>query len=64
MPFLLLENIHMLSATINRLKRDSIELEWFAIRYRKQGRMDLVHKMLAKKIFIDDQIAQLEEGWD
>ena len=53
----------MLSVTINRLRRDSIELEWFAARYTKQGRMDLAHRMLAKKVFIDDQIAQLEEAW-
>jgi hypothetical protein len=51
----------MVSVTIDRLKRDSRELEWFAARYRKQGRMDQVHKMLLKKTYIDDQIAMLEE---
>lgn len=51
----------MVSATIDRLKKDSRQLEWYADRYRKQGRTDRMHKVLNKKAYLDDHIAEIEE---
>lgn len=51
----------MVSATIERLKKDSRNLEWAATRYRKQGRTDRMYKVLNKKSYLDEQIAEIEE---
>jgi hypothetical protein len=51
----------MVSATIDRLKKDSRNLGWAAARYRKQGRTDRMYKVLNKKAYLDDQIAEIEE---
>lgn len=52
----------MVSATIERLKKDSRNLEWAATRYRKQGRTDRMYKVLNKKSYLDEQIAEIEES--
>ena len=51
----------MVSATIDRLKKDSRQLGWYADRYKKQGRTDRLHKVLTKKAYLDDHIAEIEE---
>lgn len=51
----------MVSATIDRLKKDSRNLEWAATRYRKQGKTDRLRKVLNKKAYLDDHIAEIEE---
>lgn len=51
----------MVSATIERLKKDSRSLEWAALRYKKQGRTDRMYKVLNKKSYLDDHIAEIEE---
>lgn len=60
-PFSLGE-LHMVSATIERLKKDSRQLGWYADRYLKQGRTDRMHKVLTKKAYLDDHIAEIEES--
>jgi hypothetical protein len=51
----------MVSATIDRLKKDSRNLGWAAERYRKQDRTDKMYKVLNKKAYLDDHIAEIEE---
>jgi hypothetical protein len=51
----------MISAQIYRLKRDSRELEYAASRYRKDGKTDRMMKVLTKKAYLDDHIAEIEE---
>lgn len=51
----------MISAQIERLKKDSRHLEWAIARYRKEGRTDRMAKVLIKKIFLDEHIADLRE---
>ena len=51
----------MVSATNERLKKDSRNLGWAAERYRKQERTDRMYKVLNKKAYLDDQIAEIEE---
>jgi len=55
------ENRNMVSATIDRLKKDSRNLEWAAARYRKQGKTDRLRKVLTKKAYLDDHIVEIEE---
>lgn len=59
-PFSLGE-IYMVSVTIDRLKRDSRQLGYYADRYRKQGRTDRLRKVLKKKAYLDDHITEIEE---
>ena len=56
-----LRRIYMVSATIERLKKDSRQLGWYADRYRKQGKTDRLRKVLTKKAYLDDHIAEIEE---
>lgn len=51
----------MVSTTIDRLKKDSRQLQWAADRYKKQGRTDRMHKVLTKKAYLDEHIAEIEE---
>jgi hypothetical protein len=51
----------MVSVTIDRLKRDSRQLGYYADRYRKQGRTDRLKKVLSKKAYLDDHITEIEE---
>lgn len=51
----------MVSSTIERLKKDSRQLGWAAERYKKLGKTDRVHKVLNKKAYLDDHIAEIEE---
>ena len=51
----------MVSATIERLKKDSRQLGYYADRYRKQGKTDRLRKVLIKKAYLDDHIAEIEE---
>lgn len=51
----------MVSATIERLKKDSRQLGWYADRYLKQGKTDRMHKVLTKKAYLDDHIAEIED---
>jgi len=53
----------MVSATIERLKKDSRNLGWAADRYKKQGRTDKMYKVLNKKSYLDDHIAEIEESF-
>ena len=52
----------MVSVTIERLKKDSRQLGWFAERYRKQGKTDRQRKVLMKKQYLDDNINELEDS--
>lgn len=52
----------MVSATIERLKKDSRQLGWYADRYKKQGKTDRMYKVLTKKAYLDDHIAEIEES--
>ena len=56
-----LGDIYMVSATIDRLKKDSRQLGWYADRYRKQGKTDRLYKVLTKKAYLDEHIAEIEE---
>ena len=49
----------MISAQIERLKRDSRELTTYSKKLAKKGRSDLVHKIMLKKEFIDQHIADV-----
>jgi translation initiation factor 2 beta subunit (eIF-2beta)/eIF-5 len=49
----------MISAQIERLKRDSRELTTYGKKLEKKGRTDLVHKIMLKKKFIDQHIADV-----
>jgi hypothetical protein len=51
----------MVSATIDRLKRDSKQLGYYAVRYRKHGKTYRLRKVLTKKAYLDDHIAEIEE---
>ena len=51
----------MVSATIERLRKDSRQLGYYADRYRKQGKTDRLRKVLMKKAYLDDHIAEIEE---
>jgi hypothetical protein len=51
----------MVSVTIERLKKDSRQLGYYADRYRKQGRTDRLRKVLMKKAYLDEHIAEIEE---
>ena len=51
----------MVSVTIERLKKDSRQLGYYADRYRKQGRTDRSRKVLMKKAYLDDHILEIEE---
>ncbi len=46
----------MISAQIERLRRDSRELVQYSKKLEKKGRSDLVHKIMLKKQFIDQHI--------
>ena len=50
----------MISAQIERLKKDSRQLGYAIARYRKQGRTDRMAKVLFKKLFLDEQIAEIQ----
>lgn len=52
----------MISAQIERLKKDSRELEYSAIRRRNQGRTDLMYKILERKTYLDEHIAEIMEA--
>ena len=56
------ENKSMGSAQIERLKKDSRHLEWAAAKYRKQGRTDRMAKVLLKKVFLDEHIAEIQQS--
>jgi len=51
----------MLSIQIDRLKKDSKQLGYFAERYKKQGKTDRMYKVLKKQKFLDDQIFEMQE---
>jgi len=51
----------MVSAQIERLKKDSRQLGFAIARYRKQGRTDRMAKVLLKKLFLDEQIAEIQQ---
>lgn len=50
----------MISTQIERLKKDSRELEFSAIRRKQQGRTDLMYKILERKAYLDEHIAEIE----
>ncbi len=52
----------MITSQIERLKRDSRELGNYAVRLRKQGRMDILQRVLAKQAYLDEYIEEMEEG--
>lgn len=47
---------------IERLKNDSRELDIYISRLRKKGRDNLAHKMLAKREFLNQTIAEYESS--
>lgn len=65
-PFLLLLTIkdkkYMLSIQIDRLKKDSKKLGYYAERYKKQGKTERMYKILKKQKFLDDQIFEIQEA--
>lgn len=54
--FTLRKLLNMISAQIERLRRDSRELVQYSKKLEKKGRSDLVHKIMLKKEFIDQHI--------
>jgi|GEM_PF-1697164 translation initiation factor 2 beta subunit (eIF-2beta)/eIF-5 len=54
--FTLRKQSNMISAQIERLRRDSRELVQYSKKLEKKGRADLVHKIMLKKQFIDQHI--------
>ena len=51
----------MLSIQIDRLKKDSKQLGYYAERYKKQGKTDRMCKVLKKQKFLYDQIFEMQE---
>ena len=51
----------MLSIQIDRLKKDSKKLGYYAERYKKQGKTERMYKILKKQKFLDDQIFEMQE---
>ncbi len=51
----------MISAQIDRLKKDSRELENYARKLRQKGKEDLASKVLARQTFLDEHIADLKK---
>ena len=52
----------MLSIQIDRLKKDSKKLSYYAERYKKQGKTERMYKILKKQKFLDDQIFEMQEA--
>tara|TARA_Y100000389_G_scaffold174214_1_gene183987 strand:+ start:1654 stop:1842 length:189 start_codon:yes stop_codon:yes gene_type:complete len=52
---------YMVSVTIERLRKDSRQLGWYADRYKKQGKTERLRKVLLKKAYLDDHIVEIEE---
>jgi hypothetical protein len=46
-------------STLERLQKDSAELEMFVEKLAEEGKSDLVKKIRAKKKFLDDKVKQL-----
>lgn len=53
----------MITTQIKRLKEDSRNLDHYAKKLKKQGRTDLMHKIMKKKDFLDKQIDNLIEAY-
>jgi len=51
----------MVSAQIERLKKDSRELSQYSRKLEKKGRHDLKHKIDVKQDYLDQVIADIEE---
>lgn len=51
----------MISAQIERLKKDSRDLENYARKLRKKGKLELATKVLARQTYLDDHIADLKK---
>ena len=49
-----------MGAQIERLKRDSRELEQYIRRKEKEGNTSLVHKLRKKLTYLDDKIDEFE----
>ena len=46
-------------STLERLQKDSAELDMFVEKLAVEGKQDLVKKIKAKKKFLDDKVKQL-----
>lgn len=46
----------MISAQLEKLRKDSVELQRFADRLRKEGNHELVKKIVAKKNYLNQRI--------
>lgn len=53
----------MITTQIERLKADSRNLDNYAKKLKKQGRTDLMHKIIKKKDFLDKQIENIIEAY-
>lgn len=51
----------MISQQIERLKRDSRELENYERKLRNKGKLDLASKMQSKRAFLDQHIDDLKK---
>jgi hypothetical protein len=49
----------MISSQIERLKKDSRELNQYARKMEKRGRVDIMHKVLKRQAFIDMHIEDM-----
>ena len=52
----------MISSQIERLKKDSRELGNYILRLRKQGRTDIISKVVARQRYLDDHIDEIERS--
>lgn len=51
----------MISAQIERLKKDARQLEYSAARLRKNGDTERMRRVLLKKTYLEEHIAEIEE---
>ena len=51
----------MISSQIERLKKDSRDLGNYILRLRKQGRTDIISKVVARQRYLDEHIYEIEK---
>ena len=49
----------MIQPQIQRLKQDSLELDHYAKRLKKQGKTEKMHKILQKREWLDNEILEV-----
>jgi len=51
----------MVLAQLERLRKDSNELEYYALKLKKKGKLTQMKKIIEKRIFIDEKIKLIKE---